>query len=166
MRLVIADTGPVNYLVLIGCIDFLPTLFDRVILPSAVQTELADPGAPLSVQSWMANPPPWLHIHEMPSHQSAQASVEGLDEGEAAAISLAVLLAADLLVMDDRRGVTVARAEGLRVTGTLGIIDPAARRGLIDFAEAVDRLRRTTFRIPEKLLDSLVKKHAEGSGSV
>ena len=37
MRLVIADTGPVNYLVLIGNIDLLPALFDKVILPSAVQ---------------------------------------------------------------------------------------------------------------------------------
>ena len=40
MRLVIADTGPVNYLVLIGQIDLLPALFDKVILPSAVRAEL------------------------------------------------------------------------------------------------------------------------------
>jgi predicted nucleic acid-binding protein len=32
VRLVIADTGPVNYLILIGHIDILPALFDKVIL--------------------------------------------------------------------------------------------------------------------------------------
>ena len=51
MRLIIADTGPINYLVLIGNIDLLPILFEKVILPSAVQAELADPDAPPSVRN-------------------------------------------------------------------------------------------------------------------
>jgi predicted nucleic acid-binding protein len=157
VRLVIADTGPVNYLVLIGSIDLLPALFDRVILPSAVQTELTDPGAPLAVRNWIADPPAWLYVHEMTSHPSDQASVDGLDEGENAAIALAILLDADLLLMDDRKGAIVARAKGLRVTGTLGVLDLAAQSGLVNFVQAVDGLRRTTFRIPEELLDSLVK---------
>jgi predicted nucleic acid-binding protein len=66
--------------------------------------------------------------------------------------------------MDDRKGVIVARGKGLRVTGTLGVLDLAAQRGLVSFAQAVDRLRRTTFRIPEALLDSLMKKHAQQGG--
>jgi predicted nucleic acid-binding protein len=66
--------------------------------------------------------------------------------------------------MDDRRGVAVARGMGLRVIGTLGVLDVAALRGLISFAEAIERLRRTSFRIPEALLDSLLKKHASEGG--
>ena len=164
MRLVIADTGPINYLVLIGNIDLLPVLFEKVILPSAVEAELSDPDAPPSVRNWIADPPAWLDVYETPRRQSDQASVEGLDEGETAAIALAISLDADLLLMDDRKGVIVARGKGLRVTGTLGVLDLAAERGLIDFAQAVNRLRRTTFRIPEALLDSLMKKHARQSG--
>jgi predicted nucleic acid-binding protein len=34
VQLVIADTGPVNYLILIGHIDVLPALFEKVILPA------------------------------------------------------------------------------------------------------------------------------------
>jgi predicted nucleic acid-binding protein len=166
VRLVIADTGPVNYLVLIGSIDLLPALFDKVILPSAVQAELKGPDAPLSVRNWIADLPAWVHVHETPGGQSEQAAVEGFDEGETAAIGLAILLDADLLLMDDRKGVMVARGKGLRVTGTLGVLDLAAQRGLIDFAQAVDGLRRTTFRIPETLLDSLVKKHSQRGENV
>jgi predicted nucleic acid-binding protein len=92
--------------------------------------------------------------------------VEGLDEGETAAIALATSLRADLLLMDDRKGVIVARAKGLRVTGTLGVLDIAAQRGLVDFAQVISRLRRTTFRIPEALLDSLLRKHAPESSDV
>jgi predicted nucleic acid-binding protein len=37
---------------------------------------------------------------------------------------------ADLLLVDDRKGVYVARQQGLRVTATLGVLDLAAERGL------------------------------------
>jgi len=161
VRLVIADTGPINYLVLIGNIDLLPVLFEKVILPSAVRAELADPDAPPSVRNWIGDPPAWLEVQEAPTRPFGQASVEGLDEGETAAIALAVWLGADLVLMDDRKGVIVARGKGLRVTGTLGVLDLAAQRGLIHFAQAANRLRRTSFRIPGELLDSLMKKHAQ-----
>jgi len=161
VRLVIADTGPINYLVLIEHVDLLPALFEKVILPSAVQAELTDPDTPPSVRNWIADPPSWLEVRETPSRQFGQAPVEGLDEGEAAAITLAISLDADLLLMDDRKGVIAARGKGLRVTGTLGVLDLAAQRGLVNFAQAVNRLRRTTFRIPEALLDSLMKKHTQ-----
>jgi predicted nucleic acid-binding protein len=81
VRLVIADTGPINYLVLIGNVDLLPVLFEKVILPSAVEAELADPDAPPSVRNWIADPPAWLDVQETPARQFEQASVEGLDEG-------------------------------------------------------------------------------------
>jgi predicted nucleic acid-binding protein len=159
VRLVIADTGPINYLILIGNIDLLPVLFEKVILPSAVRAELTDPDAPPSVRGWIADPPAWLEVHETPRSQFDQVSVEGLDEGETAAIALAISLDADLLLIDERKGVSVARGKGLRVTGTLGVLDVAAQHGLVNFARAIDRLRRTTFRTPEALLDSLMKKH-------
>ena len=50
MRLVIADTGPVNYLILIGHIDLLPRMFERVVPPAAVQAELSNSLAPPAVQ--------------------------------------------------------------------------------------------------------------------
>jgi predicted nucleic acid-binding protein len=166
VRIVIADTGPINYLVLIASIDLLPVLFEQVILPSAVQFELADADAPLSVRNWIGNPPAWLEVLEAPGPRFEPGSMRGLDEGETAAIALATSLGADLLLMDDRKGVIVARGRGLRVTGTLGVLDIAAERGLVDFAQAVDRLRRTSFRIPEALLDRLLKKHVQQEGEV
>jgi predicted nucleic acid-binding protein len=166
VRLIIADTGPINYLVLIGNIDLLPILFERVILPSAVYAELFSSKAPPLVRDWIANLPAWVEVREAPLSQAEDASLNGIDSGEKAAIQLAASLAADLLLMDDRTGVIVARGKGLRVTGTLGVLDLAAHRGLVNFAQAVNRLRRTTFRIPEARLDSLLKKQAEEGGNV
>ena len=44
--IVIADTGPINYLILIGEIEVLPELYHRVTIPPSVCEELGRPGAP------------------------------------------------------------------------------------------------------------------------
>ncbi|MBV9035078.1 MAG: hypothetical protein JO182_11360 [Acidobacteriaceae bacterium] len=65
MRLVIADTGPVNYLLLIGHIEILPALFEAVILPSAVKRELTHQDTPLSVRRWNVDPPKWVEVRHI-----------------------------------------------------------------------------------------------------
>ena len=155
MRLVIADTSPIHYLILIGHVDILPRLFERVVLPSAVLAELSHPLAPASVQRWVAAVPIWLEVEESPTFTLSP----GIHKGEAAAIALAAALRADLLLMDDRNGVIAAEKLGLTVTGTLGVLDLAAQRGLIDFAGAAMALELTTFRMPLALLEALLNKH-------
>jgi predicted nucleic acid-binding protein len=67
MRLVVADTGPLNYLVLIDAIELLPKLFEKVYTPAAVQAELLDADAPGIVPAWAAQPPPWLEVRQVTS---------------------------------------------------------------------------------------------------
>ena len=60
--IVVADTTPINYLILIEEIDVLPKLYGRVIIPRAVSEELMRSRAPLNVQEWMKQPPDWLEV--------------------------------------------------------------------------------------------------------
>jgi predicted nucleic acid-binding protein len=60
MRLVVADTGPINYLVLIDAIEVLPKLFEQVLVPAAVYGELSHADAPLPVRTFISRLPPWL----------------------------------------------------------------------------------------------------------
>lgn len=154
--LIIADTGPVNYLLLIEHIDILPALFGSVILPSTVRDELADVGTPSVVRSWAAQLPSWVDVRSSRSDLPKTESLPGLDPGELAAIALAVELRADLLLMDDREGVIAARRKGFTVTGTLGVLSLAAERGLLNLAEAFDRLKRTNFRYRREIMDQLL----------
>lgn len=156
--LVIADTGPVNYLVLIGHVDILPKLFGTVILPSAVRDELADIGSPPLVRDWITASPPWLDVRATPSGKPTTDALTGLDSGEAAAISLATELRADLLLMDDREGVRAARRQGLAVTGTLGVLSLASERRLLDLADAFNLLKRTNFRFRQEIMDQLLDR--------
>ena len=150
MPLVVADTGPLHYLVLTGDIELLPKLFERVLVPQVVRDELANAEAPQAVRDWIARAPGWLDVR--PAHSGADdVAVAKLDEGERAAIALALAVKAELVLMDDREGVGIARGRGLAVTGTLGVLDLAARRGLIDLTAAFERLKATLAEVASQL---------------
>ena len=84
--IVLSDTSPLNYLVLIGHVDVLPTLFGDVIVPAAVRDELQRAGAPDVVREWLAGPPSWLKVRAA-SHPDPTIQ---LGAGEVEAISLAL----------------------------------------------------------------------------
>lgn len=156
MPIVVADTGPINYLILIGHIDVLPILFEKVILPSVVRDELTESRAPIAVQNWIAAPPSWLDVH--PSRPTTDASLAQLHAGEKAAIALAIELHAEILLIDERRGVKMARSKGLKVAGTLAILAMAARHNLLNLGEAFDRLKRTSFHYSQEIMDQFLKE--------
>jgi len=161
MKLVVADTGPLNYLVLIGAIDVLPKLFEKIYVPAAVYDELAHADAPVAVRGWVVQVPAWLEVRPNPDRISQDAAESALDEGERAAIALALTIGADLVLMDDRAGVAVAYRQGLTVTGTLGVLDLAARHGLVDLAVALARLKATNFRCRSEIMDALLKQQPD-----
>jgi predicted nucleic acid-binding protein len=129
-----------------------------VILPSSVKDELSDPNTPLPVRDWIADPPVWVEVRQT-ANPLADPSMAGLGPGETAAIALAVEIHADLLLMDDRRGVTAALQRGLSVTGTMGLLASAAKHGIVDLADAFDRLKRTNFRYRQETMDELLAEH-------
>ena len=163
MQVVVADTGRLHYLVLIDQFDLLPRLFASVSVPTVVRDELLHPNTPEPVRNWATNRPSWLTVAAAPTHDSQ--APQRLDPGETAAIALALALRADLMLMDDRATVAVARARGLAVVGTIGILDLAGRRKLIDIVDAVTRLKATNFRSRPSLLDALLTGHGNRAGA-
>lgn len=156
MRLVVADTSPVFYLLSIGDIDVLPRLFGRVFVPDAVHKELCHSAAPALVREWVARLPGWVVV--MPVEALDDAAFLPLGAGERAAITLALSMRADLILIDERKGAHVALDKGLEVAGTLGVLALAARRGLVDLADSFARLKRTNFRYRQEIMDVLLKQ--------
>ncbi len=157
MRPVVADTGPLNYLILIEAVDLLPRIFSQVSIPSGVKDELSHPKAPIPVRSWIAHPPEWLNIVSVGPLPSIGPSV--LDQGENQAIALAFQQQADILI-DDRDGVLQARKMNLEVIGTLAVLVRAAQRGWVQLPEMFRRLRATSFRSPVHLMARLLEEDA------
>jgi len=158
MAVAVSDTTPLNYLILIEAIDLLPRLYGRVLIPTAVWGELAQPGTPQPVLNWLAQSPSWLEVTNPMA--SPDSTLTHLDEGEAHAITLALERRADLLLIDERDGTAAARARGLTVIGTLGILDRAASRGLVDLPTMFARLLNTTFHSPLGLMATMLEQYA------
>ena len=151
--IVVSDTSPINYLLLIGQIDLLPRLFQQVIIPDVVRDEMLDPGAPPMLQRWIANPPAWLRVQSV---SETDKTLDALDPGEQAAITLAQALSADILIIDERLGRQMADKLEIPIIGTLGILDASASQGLVDLADALAQLQRTNFRVSRRVIRALL----------
>lgn len=155
--IVVSDTTPVNYLLLIDRVHLLRDLYGRLVLPQAVHEEMGREGAPEKVRAWAAQLPEWAEVRAAASADQALK----LGAGEREAIALAKEIGADLLLVDDRKARKEARGRGLSVTGTLAVLVAASERGLVDLPEAIAALRQTTFRAPAALVDELLGRERE-----
>jgi predicted nucleic acid-binding protein len=100
--MVVSDTSPLNYLILIEQINLLPQLYTRVLIPHSVLEELNAPETPNLVRTWGVGRPDWLEVSravDVPDPDLSQ-----LHAGERDAISLALHVKADALVIDEQRG--------------------------------------------------------------
>jgi hypothetical protein len=115
---------------------------------------------PPAVRDWANNPSPeWLEVR---SPITPEAALEFLGVGERDAIALTLEADADALLMDERAGRQEAVRRGLRVIGTLAVLDEAAGRGLLDFETALESLRQTNFRLSPAVLRALTRVRGSG----
>jgi predicted nucleic acid-binding protein len=156
---VIADSSPLNYLVLIDVIQILPELFGQVFIPAAVSRELQSAATPPKVAAWMSQSPNWLHMEKAAPLDDEH--LEKLGAGEREAITLALASRSDaLLLIDEGRGRREAKQRRIRFMGTLGVLDKAAAAGLIDLPSVIDRLLQTNFYVTPSLLKTLLVNDA------
>lgn len=163
--IVVSDTSPLNYLILIGCDEVLPKLFTRVVLPSAVVDELHHPRAPSTVRQWAECVPAWVTLG---APAGGIPRLPGLDAGESEAIVLAEELRQQnsevRLLIDEREGRHHAARRGLNVIGLLALLVMADERSLVDLADAFRRLGSTSFYADPALMNTLLQR-ARGRGS-
>ena len=147
--IVVADTSPINYLILIEEIAVLRKLYSHVVIPHSVHAELVRPSAPDPVRKFMESPPAWMELRT-PS-ETLDSPLAKLDIGEREAIALAVELRASRLLIDDLEGRRLAEQRGLRVTGTIGVLREAAAEGLVDLTSVVVKLQKTNFYLSPEI---------------
>ena len=138
---VVCNTSPLLVLAKIQRLDLLTQLYARLVIPEAVLDEIgakADDAA-AQIQALVATPR--VTVQRATPQTRAGLPVD-LGAGEREAIALALETAADLVVLDDQAGRRLARARGLQVTGTVGVLVEARARGLLPaLRPELDRLR-------------------------
>lgn len=150
--IVVSNTSPLNYLVLLKKDHILPDLFGAVLIPPAVLTELSRKESPDAVRAWVGTAPPWLRIQ---TPRIVDTSLD-LDGGEREAIALALEVKADRILLDDAKARRLATAKGLRVAGTLAVLVEAHERSLLDIKRTIEELRETTFFMDDALVNAIL----------
>ena len=153
-QVVVADAGPLIALARTGHLPLLPRLFERVLIPEAVRDELElssnRPGA-RALSTALARKR-WLVVRKVRADDSLRAA---LGPGECEAIALASRERA-LLLIDDRKGRRAARAAGVQVIGTAGMLLAAKQKGLLTRVSPVlDQLADAGYRLSDALVRRL-----------
>jgi predicted nucleic acid-binding protein len=157
--IVVADTSPLNYLIRIGYPDILREIYGRVLVPRAVLIEMQHSEAPPEVHKWALATPTWLEVVEV-LHLDTSLAME-LGDGEREAISLALDVHAEVLLIDERAGRREALARHLEVAGTLAILLQASLRGYLDFPAVLKQLRFYGFRVSKSIEESMLARYEE-----
>lgn len=159
--IVVSNTSPLSNLAAIGRLEILQQLYAKVLIPSAVYQEIIDSGetdpATLAIQTL-----DWIECQSITERPLLQKLQINLDPGEAEAITLAVELKAERLIIDERRGRNEAIQLGLQVTGLLGILIAAKQQGFISMVRPVlDDLRANGFWIRDRLYTEILQLAGE-----
>jgi predicted nucleic acid-binding protein len=159
MAVVVSDTTPLHYLILIGRESVLEKLYRQVVVPPAVLQELAHPAAPAVISAWAKSPPAWLTVQ---APAVIPPRYDNLDFGERQALALAKEIHADFVLLDDKVARRFAESEALKVKGTLGIVADAAKAGLLNFQATVETLQQSTMHLDAKLAQRLIEEYEKG----
>jgi uncharacterized protein len=127
---VVSNTSPISNLCAIGQIQILLELYGMVRIPDAVQMELhASPR--IASLARAAEEGGIFSVSSAYNTRTASLLRHTLDSGEAAAIALALETNAELLLMDERLGRSIAKQAGIRIMGVLGVLVEAKKRLII-----------------------------------
>lgn len=159
--LLVVDTGPLIALSKASLLHLLSAMFGGIRIPDAVASELQlSSGRPDALQLKL-----FIEQNRFFRIQNASSVppqlVAMLDTGEAEAIALAAELGAVLLI-DEKKGRTVAFQENVPIIGTGRLLLAAQKRGLIkSVGPALDTLRRNGYRLADSLVAQLLVEAGE-----
>nr|WP_026098344.1 DUF3368 domain-containing protein [Oscillatoria sp. PCC 10802] len=152
--IVVSDTSPLCGLAITGYLWLLQQLYGRVLIPPAVVDELRRGGEDdpritgvLSLD-WIeiCQPRDILLVETLQTERN-------LDRGESEAIAIALELSADELLIDERLGRREAVRLGLSITGLLGILLVAKRRGWVTAIQPIidNLIEQASFRVSARV---------------
>lgn len=157
--IVVSDSSSLIAIAAVGHLDLLLRMYGEVIVPPAVWSEVTQPNRPGAGDLLRAG---WIRVTP-PSQPIAIGFPSPVGPGEAEAIALALELAADVLLVDERRARKAALGLGLPVTGVLGLLLEAKKNGAIAAIKPIlDQMERTVaFRIKRSLYDAALRAAGE-----
>ena len=155
--MIISNSSPLIALAKIGRFKLLRDLFKEIYISKAVYREVVVHGKekPGEKEVTQGTKSGWIKILEV---REREPYAFLLGEGEGETIALAKERGTRLIIMDDRKGYILAKALGITVIGTLGVILLAYKSGMIsNMKSELDNLRENGFWFSDRLYKELIK---------
>ncbi|WP_420458359.1 DUF3368 domain-containing protein [Neolewinella sp.] len=154
--IVVSDTSVITNLAQIEYLDLLKNLYRRIVIPTHVSDELMHHAGTMNLVKECS----WIEAVVPTDKKLYEKLLTTLDPGEAAAIVLSKELSADLLLIDERKGRRVAKDNGIRIVGLLGVLIDGKQRGTLpDIKPIMDRLiYETGFRVSSGLYQRVLRE--------
>ena len=157
---IICNTSPIQYLYQLGLLHLLPSLADRITIPTAVAEEL-DEGRRLGVSLPDVGTLAWVTIRS-PRSTPVLRLVTDLGPGETEVLALALETEDPIVILDAALARRAAEFLGLRLTGTLGVLLDAKRKGAIpQVAPVLSELHALNFRVAAQTRTAVLKLAGE-----
>ncbi|EDN70943.1 conserved hypothetical protein [Beggiatoa sp. PS] len=159
-NLTISNTSPLLYLHSIGQLQLLHLLYQNIVIPKAVQSELA-----VGANQGISVPDPlqinWISVISVQTPAMIPI-VTDLGQGESEVIALALENPGSRMILDDLLARRIATANNMHFTGTLGIILKAKQVGHIhEVKPYINALRNAGLWISETLIHTVLTQANE-----
>jgi len=157
MKIVIADTGVLISLGIVGKIEIINKLFNEFYIPQAVWEELKkyeNPAFPKKYKTLLKK-----HILKIKSKNQLSLL---MDYGESESVTLYQELNANCLLIDDQKARLMAESLGINCIGSVGLLILAKQKGLIHDLRSIFKVWQKNERyFSKKLLNEILSKTGE-----
>lgn len=161
MPKVVCNSSPLIHLSKAGRLSLLRDFFEEILVPEEVLMESVENSGGAQDARGIKNAN-WIHSMAIKNLDLKKALKLRIDDGEAAAIVLALEQNADLIIMDDYDGRAMAKQYDLRVIGTIGILLKAKLEGKTpSLRHDLDVLKKNGFWMSEELHLRLIQEANE-----
>jgi uncharacterized protein len=157
--IVVSDSSPLISLAKIGAFDLFQKLYGELVISAEVFAEVVVAGAGLAGAVDVSKCS-WIEVREI-RHPGALEEIRShrvtLGMGELSAILLAREIGADLILLDDLGARKLAQKQGIKVQGSVAVLEACYRRGHIaDLRQAYDRMLQAGVYLDRDLLNRIL----------
>lgn len=158
--IIVSNAGPLIALAKIERFGLLRELFGKLYIPQAVHDEVVVIGTGRAGANETEQAVgDWIEVQEVKDLVMVKSLLTKLGKGESEAIALALETKADMVLLDDYKARATAEFMGLNMTGTVGMLSQAQKKGLIsDLRSLLDELRAGGFRLSDKVYAEILKR--------
>lgn len=156
---VISNNTPLSALWSLGQLSLLRDLFGTILIPPAVEREFL--AIETEARRYALQRSPWIIVAPI-KNSALKATFATLDDGEAEVLALALEQPPRLVIVDERLARRSAKRLNLPLTGTIGVLLRAKRKGLLSaIRPLIDELILNGFYLHESVINRAIQLAGE-----